>query len=397
MANLSNSEKAKHGRSAHVGMEEILKRCTDAGYLVQVSKNYGIGKEGYKNDKQFYAPFLIVFSDESKWVIFTTTSMRTDRIKGQQWDALNLKELDPLITHVYLVYPDGLGDKELSEFIRQNSKYVNKEEYSIIEQIVSQDEISNLIEQYAIKDKSSGQIKDIQGNSFESRVASILSFDQNLKKWKNNDDSLVGMHYEIYKNIVECFGLKKTTTLKVEATADKSIIGRLPSGGNPKTDVLVKVTDVSNTICNYTISCKRSSEQSVSVHQYDADVFAEVLDKDNKKLRILLETFQSSGNLRDFGEENTKQLTLELAPYVKKLSLWVLGGQYGAGTPDVQIADYILTYDNNLGSASIMRIEDYVEHLISSGISGHFGTPFSWTYPSKRKGKDIQLKCKIIK
>ncbi len=397
MANLSNSEKARHGRSAHVGMEEILKRCVDAGYLAQVSKNYGIGKPGYKNDKQFYAPFLVVFMDESKWAIFTTTSMRTDRIKGQQWDALNLKELDPLITHVYLVYPDGLDQKELSEFIRQNSKYVNKEEFSIIEQIVSQDEISNMIEQYAIKDKSFGQIKDIQGNNFEARVASILNFDQNLNKWKYNDDSLVGMHFEIYKNIVDCFGLEKDKTAKVEATADKTIIGRLPSGGNPKTDVLVKVTDISNTITNYTISCKRSSEQSVSVHQYDADVFAEVIDKDNNKLRVLLETFQESGNLRDFGEENTKQLTIELEPYVKKLSLWVLGGQYGAGIPDTQIANYILTYDNNLGSTTIMRIEDYVDHLLSAGIVGHFGTPFSWTYPSKRKGKDIQLKCKIIK
>ncbi len=396
MTDLSNSEKAKHGRSAHSGMEEILRRCVDLGYLVQVTKNYGIGKKGYKNEKQFYAPFLIVFKDESKWAIFTTTSMRTDRIKGQQWDALNLKELDPLITHVYLVYPDGLAEKELSEFLRQNNKYVNQEEYSIIEQIVSQDEISNMIERYAIKDKSFGQIKDIQGNSFESRVANILNFDQNIAKWKTNDNSLVGMHFEIFQNIVDCFGLDKDKTLKINATADKSVIGKLPSGGNPKTDVLVKVTDVSNTTRNYTISCKRTSEQSVSVHQYDADVFAEVLDKDNKKLSLLLETFQSCGNLRDFGEENTKELTSELAPHVKKLALWVLGGQFGAGIPDIQIADYLLAYDNNLGSASIMRIEDYVNHLFESNVSGHFGTPFSWTYPSKRKGKDIQLKCKII-
>lgn len=397
MANLSNSEKAKHGRSAHVGMEEILKRCVDAGYLAQVTKNYGIGKAGYKNDKQFYAPFLIVFQDESKWAIFTTTSMRTDRIKGQQWDALNLKELDPLITHVYLVYPDGLENKELSEFVRQNSKYINKEEYSIIELIVSQDEISNMIEEYALKDKTSGQIKDIQGNSFETRVANILNFDQNLIKWKTDDSSLVGMHYDIYKNIVECFGLDKDNTISVSATADKSIIGRLPSGGSPKTDVLVKVEDASKENKNYTISCKRSSEQSVSVHQYNADVFADVLDKDNKKLRVLLETFQESGNLRDFGEENTKELTIELEPYVKKLSLWVLGGKNAPGVPDIQIADYILTYDNNLGSATIMRIEEYANHLLESDVSGHFGTPFSWTYPSKRKGKDIQLKCKIIK
>ena len=101
--------------------------------------------------------------------------------------------------------------------------------------------------------------------------------------------------------------------------------------------------------------------------------------------------------MRDFGDENTEELTNALAPHVKKLAMWVLGGKYGAGVPDIQMADYILTYDNNLGSASIMRIEDYVNHLIDSDVVGHFGTPFSWTYPSKRKGKDIQLKCKIIK
>lgn len=397
MPNLTNEEKSKHGRSAQQGMESILKRCVDAGYLVQVTKNYGIGKVGYKNKKQFYAPFLIVFADESKWAIFTTTSMRTDRIKGQQWDALNLKEIDPLITHVYLVYPDDLPEKELYEFLRQNKKYQDNDEYTIIEAIVSQDQISNMIEAYAIKDKTFGQKKDIQGNSFEDRIAHILSYEQNLRKWKTGDDTLTGMHYDIFKNIVNCFELESDRTANINATSDKHIIGRLPSGGNPKTDVLVKVTDVENCIKNYTISCKRSSEQSVSVHQYDADVFAEVIDKDDNHLRFLLEKFQECGNLRDFGDENTEELTNALAPHVKKLAMWVLGGKYGAGVPDIQMADYILTYDNNLGSASIMRIEDYVNHLIDSDVVGHFGTPFSWTYPSKRKGKDIQLKCKIIK
>ena len=397
MANLTNEEKSKHGRSAQLGMEEILKRCVDVGYLVQVSKNYGIGKEGYKNKKQFYAPFLIIFSDESKWAIFTTTSMRTDRIKGQQWDAFNLKEIDPLITQVYLVYPDDLDEKELHEFLRQNKKYEEKDEYSIIDAIVSQDQISNMIEAYAIRDKSFGQKKDIQGNSFEDRIARVLSYEQNLSKWKTDDATLTGMHFDIFRNIVSCFELKKDNTVYIDATADKRIIGRLPSGGNPKTDVLVKVTDVNQKITNYTISCKRSSDQSVSVHQYDADVFAEVIDKDNSRLRFLLEKFQECGNLRDFGEDNTSELTDALSPYVKKLAMWVLGGKYGAGDPDVQMADYILTYDNNMGSASIMRIEEYVNHLLDSNVVGHFGTPFSWTYPSKRKGKDIQLKCRIIK
>ena len=123
MSKISNSEKAKHGQSAHIGMEGILKRCVSSGYLALYIKNYGVGKSGYKSVKQFYAPFLLVFHDGTKWAIFTTTSMRTDRIKGQQWDAFNLKDLDSKITHVYLVYPDGLENKELSEFYK-NNKYL---------------------------------------------------------------------------------------------------------------------------------------------------------------------------------------------------------------------------------------------------------------------------------
>lgn len=188
----SNADKSKHGRSAQDSLATILKRCADAGYVVQVIAEYRIGKEGFSNSKQFYAPFLIIFADESKWALFTTTSMRTDRIKGQQWDAVNLKEIDPLITHVYLIYPDGITDEIKDEFLRQNKKYANKEEYSIIDAIVSQNEISDMIEAYAIKNKTFGQIKDIQGNSFESRVADILSFRQNLENGDTTMPQLKG-------------------------------------------------------------------------------------------------------------------------------------------------------------------------------------------------------------
>ena len=393
----SNADKSKHGRSAQDSLATILKRCADAEYIIQVIAEYRVGKDGFSNDKQFYAPFLIIFEDESKWALFTTTSMRTDRIKGQQWDAVNLKEIDPLITHVYLVYPDGVDGEIKKEFLRQNKKYTEREEYSIIDAIVSQNEISDMIEAYAIKNKTSGQIKDIQGNSFEDRVADILSFQQNLEKWKNNDITTEGMHYDIFRNIVECFGLERSDVASIKATSDKKEIGRLPSGGNPKTDVLVSVTFTDGSLKHYTISCKRSSDKSVSVHQYNADTFADVLDKDNSSLRHLLKYFQAVGNLRDFGSENEEKLTQELSPYVEKLSLWVLGGQGGDGNPETQNAEFILTYDNNSGSSSIQRIEKYVHHLINSGVDGHFGTPFSWTYPSKRKGKDIQLKCKILK
>lgn len=393
----TNADKQQHGQSAQNSLESILKRCVDIGYLKQVFGNYRIGKDGYSNTSQFYTPFLIQFFDDTKWALFTTTSMRTDRIKGQQWDAINLKEIDPTITQVYLVYPDGISEDGKAEFVRQNNKYINKDEYSAIDGVASQDQISNLIESYAIQDKTIGQIKDIQGNSFEKRIASILAYEENFIKWKTDAATLEGMHFDIFKTIIDCFGLDKNTTIEIQATFDKKIIGRLPSGGNPKTDVLVTVKNTDNSTVNYTISCKRSSDKSVSVHQYTADTFADVLDKDNPQLRRLLNYFQQCGSLSSFGEENCIELTETLQPYVEKLSLWVLGGEGGDGDPDTQCADYILTYDNNDGSSSIHRIQQYYEQLLNAGISGSFGTLFSWTYPSKRRGESIQLKCKILK
>lgn len=392
----TNADKQQHGQSAKDSLENILKRCVDIGYLKCLYGNFRTGKEGYANKTQFYAPFLIEFMDDTKWALFTTTSMRTDRIKGQQWDALNLKEIDNNIKAVYLVYPDGISKSEKAEFIRQNYKYSNFDEYSAIDAIVSQDKIYNMIELYAIKDLSTGQIKDIQGNNFENRIVAMLNYSQNLSKWKNNIETIEGMHYDIFENIVDCFELDALHIESIFATCDKKVIGKLPSGGNPKTDIVVTVEKDDGSREKFTISCKRSSNKCVSVHQYTADAFADVLDCENTRLRHLLKLFQASGSLSSFGSENGDALTKELEPYIEKLSLWVLGGQGGDGNPEIQCADYILTYDNNDSSASIHRIQYYCERLISS-ISGNFGTPFYWTYPSKRRGESIQLKCKILK
>ena len=391
----TNADKAKHGQSAQTSLENILSDCVDMDYISDIKPDYRLGKNGYKNPKQFYAPFAICFEDGTKWILFTTTSMRTDRIKGQQWDAINLKEIDKNITKAYLVYPDGVDNSIKNEFIRQNKKYQETDEFSAIDAIVSQDEICNLIETYALKHKQSGQIKDIQGNNFETRIANILKNKTNLQKLVSDDMLLEGMHYDIFKKIFDIFALDKNFIKSIYATSDKKEIGKLPTGGNPKTDVLVVITLKNNQKNFYTISCKRTSSDSVSVHQYNADNFANVLDKENSNLRKLLNEFQKYGNLRDFGSENGNLLTKELKPYLLKLSMWVLGGHGGSGN-SIQKADYILTYSNTTNVFSIKKTEDYCKKLLSNCKEGHFGTPFSWTYPSKRKGKDIQLKCKIL-
>ena len=56
----------------------------------------------------------------------------------------------------------------------------------------------------------------------------------------------------------------------------------------------------------------------------------------------------------------------------------------------------MLTYNDNTDEISIHSIEEYIEKLKETNAKGQLGTFFKWTYASGRKGKDIQLKTKII-
>ena len=119
------------------------------------------------------------------------------------------------------------------------------------------------------------------------------------------------------------------------------------------------------------------------------------MDSENEKLRTLLQKFQENGNLRDFGAENSIALRDELKPHLEKLVRWVIGGYGGKVQNQLQLADYILISDEK--DIFIHTLEEYTQMLLKPENVSHFGTPFQWTFASGRKGKDIQLKCKIQK
>lgn len=392
---LSNAEKSKHGANAQNNLEHILQLHVKNGYIVKYEKDFRIGKSGYTNDEQFYAPFIIEFKDGQRWILYSTTSMRTDRIKGEQWDAYNIMDIDETVVKALLIYPDGVTEKEKKAFIKQNDKYANSFEYSAIEAVISQDALSNAIETEALSDMEIGAVKDIQGKQFEVRIASILSSADNIHKWKTNDPTAVGYHYSMFETIVNALGLVNYQVTAISAKTGSEEQLKLPSGGNPKTDILITV-EANGETEHYSLSCKRSSEATVAVHQYNADTFSRVLNPSDENLKKWLHEFQKHGSMKHMGADACSELEKALKPYVRKLVLWVLGGIGGDGDPKIHWATHLLTYSNNTSSISIHSIDEYCDILLSAGINGTFGTPFSWTYPSKRRGKDIKLKCKII-
>lgn len=396
-----NQDRTRRGNAAKKSLKYILDLSKDLNYITEIAINYREGKPGYADRNQFKAPYLIVFEDGTEWILFTTTSIR-ERIKEQYWDALNLKMINTAITKAYLVYPDSISDAEKRTAVAKNRKIQEGGEYSTLEGIVSQDRVFKLIEEYALRDKTPSQIRDIEGKNFEKRIAAILNNPWNLEKWKNNDATLEGMHFDVFLSIINCFGVDPANVAEISATANKDVIGTLPSGGSPKTDVLASITDVFGDETQYTISCKRTSAVAVSVHQYSADTFADVLDRDNVQLRTMLNVFQEHGAIKSrdgtryMTEQQEAELTNELTPLVYKLCEWAIGGKYGDGDPKTQWANYIVTYDNNTSSTSVHTVADYCDLLMASDLRGSFGTPFGWTYQGTR-GSNIQLKSKIIK
>lgn len=394
MSQFSNSDKQEHGKNAKVALESILHECKNYAYIKEIVKDYRCGYAEYDNT-QFYCNFLIIFQDNTKWIVNITTSFRSDRLKGNQWDTYNIKEIDSTISKSVLVYPDDLSEEDKDDFIAYKFKIMNKIHFSAIDDIVGQQELFELIENYANKNLSVGVKKDLQGNNFESYISNVLSNEKNLEKWKTSNPKLVGMNYNFFEKILICFNLDKNSVVKINATSDKTIIGKLQTSGSPKTDVIVSVYLDNGLEKYFTISCKKTNAKSVSVHQYTAETFADVLDSQNKKLRKLLQQFQENGNLRDFGDENSVAMKNELKPYLEKLIRWVIGGYGGKVQNQLQIADYILISDEK--EIYIHTLEEYTSMLLKKENESHFGTPFQWTFASGRKGKDIQLKCKIIK
>ncbi len=388
----SNSDRSKRGNSLKRVLVYMMELCKELSYITDYQKDYKLGMPGCTDQNQFKAPYLIEFEDHSKWIVYTTTSLR-DRIKEYYWDAFNLKNLNTQITAAYLVYPDSLEQSDRKAFLSKNNKIQSNGEFSTLEAVISQDSFFNRIEAYGIRSLTQNQQRDKKGNNFEKRVAAILKNPCNLVKWKTQDDMLEGLHYKIFEDIVSMFGLDRSSVQNIVSTSDKSIIGFLPSGGPVKTDVLTAVTYTDGTVKHFTISCKRSSRSSVSVHQYSADSFTDVLDPANAELRRVLNEFQIVGNKRDMNPEDAQILETEIQPHISALCKWAIGGVGGEGNSDTQWANYILVYDNNDETITMHTTYEYCQRL-SQVSTRAFNTPFNWSYQGTR-GRSIQLCCPL--
>lgn len=386
-----NTEKSNRGRSGQENLKDIIESLQAKDYIVSYEIDYRDGYKGF-DPKQFFFQYLIEYENKESWILHSTTSIRSDRMNIQQWNAEHLKRLNGYIKKAYVVYPNGLSDKELRNAKNYQGKLEEGTQYSAVDGVVSQSEMYSIVERYALELLGNkGKALAKRGNNFESWVTEILNSTENFLKWKNNDSIKTGFVYDIFIRLVENMDLKKQDVVGINATND---IPRLPSGGKAKTDILVTV-DTFDGEYTFTYSCKKSGSDWVSAHEYSADQFVDALGINEPDLVLALNDFQTVGTIEKLPKPSYEALSRRLSAYNEKLNKWVLGGIGGQGDPETQWAHNIITYNENTSSFRIESIEDYVESLERKGMAGNFGTLFRWTYPSGGRGKRIQLKMKV--
>lgn len=386
-----NADKNEHGANGINSLEQMIETLKAKEYIAVSQKKYRIGDPNYE-EEQFYFQFLIEFYDHEQWILHHTTSIR-DRITEQQWNSEHIKRLNSYVKKAYVVVPDGLDSKERANAENYNEKISQGKIYSALDGVLSFETMYRLIEHKATGLLGGGQAKALLGLHFEDKLVDAMNSNQNLEKWKGLSSTSVGYLYTLFADVMRALKVSADKVDYIYATSD---IPKLPSGGSPKTDVLIEISMNDGTRLDYTFSCKRSSADRVSVHEYTADAFSNVLNPQDEQLRELLNDFQSVGGVRSMDPTKADALEKRLTVYKLKLSKWVMAGIGGEGDPRVQWASHIITVNENTNSYKIKTIEEYIQECEKMDVGGQLGTPFQWTYPSGGKGRRIQLKGRII-
>lgn len=388
MSSEENQIKAQHGVSAKKNLSSVVSELENYGALQGHQDKPAFGYMGHDSE-QFKADKIVTRFDGSQCILYSTSSIRSDRVKGQQWDAYNIKQIDENIEYAYVITPD---DESLENGGKLREKIRNGELHSAIDDIMTTSEYyEQEISRYGDSLKE-GIRHDWEGKRFEDLFSTILGSKGNLNRF-NSEGNDVGYLYDIFYKTIKALGFEPKEIKAIEANTD---IPKLPTGGNAKTDVAAFIELETGDQQLITFSLKDSSNKYVSVHEYTADAFANVLDPNNDRLRELLNEFQRAHNARDMAEGTAEELKKELGPYRLALDKWVFSGTGAEGVTPIQCAQYLVTKTKGSNNVDIHDIDSYcrTQEQLNKGNSG-FGTIFQWTYPSKKAGKSIQLKARI--
>lgn len=344
-------------------------------------------------------------------MINSSTSFRNDRFKQQAYDisgVLNNSDISSDVIASIILYPDSEMDN--STFISFREKVKQGKLFSPTPNLLTLSEFYEFLENHKvsveaemeeIKDiEDSAQIKDGSyygkaGNALEKEVVNILNNKEYLEQYRHNKSEEV--LFNCVLDILCSNGINKD---EIEVIKSTNTVEKLASGGNAKTDVIINIKTEQETITE-TLSIKNTSQKVVSCHDYKCEDFVRVLNVPGSKLEEYFKLFQETPSYSGFKDSLPKGYTVDefedmLKPHIQILTQWALTGEHDNQNlinRSKQISNYLLIVKGN--EVYCNSFSSYIELLFKEATL-KYGVPFAWTYPSKQRGKRIQLKMPVL-
>lgn len=390
--NNDNQDKVISGINVKKLLENLLiDISSNEHFNIEYELNYSVGYPNYA-ENQFKMDALIIFkdSDNERWLVKTTNTIRSDRAKGNQFDAQNIKQIDPKVGKIFLVTPDHINPNEVKHRIAYSRQITTGQLFSMIDDALSLNALRSLIREKAVENISQGKRANILGRDTEDQIKRALMNPDNKILWNSSGASSAHHKsdtFDLFSKVLVAFGVQpQEKIIEVYATTDIPLLDGL---GYPKTDVHCEVT-TDKQLYEMNISVKQSTDKKVTIHEgYVQDLLSALCIEETSKLGKSLLQLQKYGGKKKLAEEDahsTEVLEKELSKYNEELVAFFVFG-IGSSQVGIQVANLLLYYN----TLEVLTVDETVQHMLS--FKGQFDTPFSWTYPSGKGGEKIQIKA----
>lgn len=426
--NNDNKIKSEVGKNNENELKNLISTIESSSLDIYAkSSNPKFGYKG-KNQKQFSATSKISFlKSKETWIIFTSNSFRTDRIKGKEFDAENIKKIEKENGNenvkAFFILPNEISQKDLHslDIYRKNKNLTYFDKFMILK------EFKEYLIKKGIENNTQGINSNIIGNISELSISNSFNNDKNIKKW-NSPENQVLKSNDFY--ILSSFMIQSNINKKIDYSVafnnnkkDKdhylkeldivTDINGKKNFGKPKTDVLVHLKlqqEKKETSIRFSIKHPKKIKGKTTVHEGSVQNLLSDLKntvpQNSKfknpelfqKLSSALLEFQEVGSAKNMTISNKQFLEKNLSDLNEWLINYFMFGINNSKLNKNQVANYLAIVDPNNGEILFTSSNNEVKKLIDY-CKNHsrlaFGTPFSWTYPSKKRGTKIQIKAPL--
>ena len=407
-------QKVRNGKECRENVERFLKSLKSEHKIREWHKGKGwsldnnLRKEGFAYKEEFCPHFVLETLDEKLIFVFVSSSFRNCRRKISYYDMDGIKahpEISKnIVSSIFLI---GKSEKSFTDFCKRTQ---NGEQYcpfdlvSLVEEFYD-DFLSEFEDDFELQKELKedpaglGSTRGRAGYQYERELVKILNNANHLLEYKRSKRSSTREFNEIIQFICHKYCIEPSRIKKIEAT---DTIPRLRTGGPAKTDIACKVISDKGTISTTFSVKKTTSGSQISCHERTAEDFLKVLELDeNDRLAQYITGFEKGGSEKGLQKKegfSRNEFHKVYEDHREKLAQWALKGQHEPAhnltSPDLQIAEniFIKCVDND--KLICEKLDDHIKGLMVNKIENTWDV-FGWTYPSKRRGKRIQLKLKL--